>query len=176
MKIAVIGFSGAGKSTLAKSLAELYKLPLLHLDTVHFLPGWEVREKEEKLSVVRQFLDENDSTGWVIDGNYRGLYYERRAEEADMIVFPDYNRFVCLKNAVKRYRRYKGSSRPDITEGCNEKPDRKFVWWILHKQRSQSKKAGYRQLEQRYGTKFVLLKNAKQTGIFLSAIAKRDKM
>ena len=40
MKIAILGTSGSGKSTLAKRLGERYGLPVLHMDTVHFLPGW----------------------------------------------------------------------------------------------------------------------------------------
>ena len=39
MKIAILGTSGSGKSTLAKRLGERYGLPVLHMDTVHFLPG-----------------------------------------------------------------------------------------------------------------------------------------
>lgn len=40
MKIAILGTSGSGKSTLAKRLGERYGLPVLLMDTVHFLPGW----------------------------------------------------------------------------------------------------------------------------------------
>jgi len=39
MKIAVNGYSGSGKSTLARRLGELYQIPVLHLDTVHWLGG-----------------------------------------------------------------------------------------------------------------------------------------
>ena len=38
MKIAVLGFSGSGKSTLAQRLGDLTGAPVLHLDTVQFLP------------------------------------------------------------------------------------------------------------------------------------------
>ena len=40
MKIAIIGYSGSGKSTLASLFAKKYDLPLLYLDTAHFLPDW----------------------------------------------------------------------------------------------------------------------------------------
>jgi adenylate kinase family enzyme len=45
MKIAIIGHSGSGKSTLAAFLGEKYALPVLHVDTIHFLPGWVERER-----------------------------------------------------------------------------------------------------------------------------------
>ena len=69
MKIAVNGYSGSGKSTLASSLGELYQIPVLHLDTVHWLPGWEEKGEGQERSEVRAFMDRNAS--WVIDGNYR---------------------------------------------------------------------------------------------------------
>ena len=69
MKIVVNGYSGSGKSTLARRLGKLYQIPVLHLDTVHWLPGWEEKEEEQERSEVRAFMDRNAS--WVIDGNYR---------------------------------------------------------------------------------------------------------
>lgn len=52
VKSAVVGYSGAGKSTFAAALGERLALPVLHLDTVQFLPGWRERDWE----VVRAFL------------------------------------------------------------------------------------------------------------------------
>ena len=48
MKIAILGTSGSGKSTLAKRLGETYGLPVLHMDTVQFLPGWVERPFAEE--------------------------------------------------------------------------------------------------------------------------------
>ena len=53
MKIAILGTSGSGKSTLAKRLGETYGLPVLHMDTVHFLPGWVERPFAEEEAIVR---------------------------------------------------------------------------------------------------------------------------
>ena len=54
MKIAILGTSGSGKSTLAKRLGETYGLPVLHMDTVHFLPGWVERPFAEEEAIVWQ--------------------------------------------------------------------------------------------------------------------------
>ena len=54
MKIAILGTSGSGKSTLAKRLGERYGLPVLHMDTVHFLPGWVERPFEEEETIIRR--------------------------------------------------------------------------------------------------------------------------
>lgn len=60
MKIAILGYSGAGKSTLAARLGELYGLPVLHLDRVHFIPNWQERETSEKRRIVENFMRDND--------------------------------------------------------------------------------------------------------------------
>ena len=52
MKIAIIGYSGSGKSTLAAYLGELYKIPVLHMDRVRFLPNWVERDKDDEAAIV----------------------------------------------------------------------------------------------------------------------------
>ena len=66
MKISIIGYSGSGKSTLAAKLGELYQIPVLFLDTVQFVEGWEERERQEALRISRDFMDKED---WVIERN-----------------------------------------------------------------------------------------------------------
>ena len=104
MKIAVIGYSGSGKSTLAGKLSQKYGVPVLYIDTIQFLPDWVVRADEEKQAMLTDFLDTNG--GWVIDGNYKKLSYDRRMEEADKIIFLAFNRFSCVYRAIKRYFTY----------------------------------------------------------------------
>ena len=64
VKIAVIGYSGSGKSTLAAALAQKDQLPLLHLDCVHWLPGWVEQEAEREQQLVKEFMDSHSD--WVI--------------------------------------------------------------------------------------------------------------
>ena len=101
MKIAIVGYSGSGKSTLARELARKYQIDVLHLDTVQFLPDWKIRSDEEKKKITENFLDTHDS--WVIDGNYSTLFYERRMEEAEIIILLLFHRFSCLYRAYRRY-------------------------------------------------------------------------
>lgn len=160
MKIAVIGYSGSGKSTLAAALGDKYSIDVLHLDCVHFLPGWEIRPKEEKEDAVLAFLDSHD--GWVIDGNYTKLFFERRMKEADMIVFLNFNRFDCFFRAYGRYRRYRGMSRRSMADGCDEKFDLEFAKWILRKGRTKAARSRYADLAKRYPEKFVMLRNQRE--------------
>lgn len=77
MKIMVTGYSGSGKSTICRRLQDRYQLPALHLDAVQFLLGWKVRAKAGQQRIIQTFLNEHPD-GWVIDGNYKALSYERR--------------------------------------------------------------------------------------------------
>ena len=165
MKIAVIGYSGAGKSTLARALGERYHADVLHLDSVHFLPGWEERKREDEQRIVSDFLDTHDA--WVIDGNYTKLSYERRLEEADRIIMMLFNRFDCLLRVAKRYRKYRNKTRPDMGKGCNEKLDGDFVTWILWRSRRKATRDRYKRWQKQYADKVIVLKNQKQLDAFM---------
>lgn len=165
MKITILGYAGAGKSSLAKRLGERYHAPVLHLDTVQFLPNWEEREKSEKLKIIEEFLNENPS--WVIDGTYSGLHFERRLEESDLIILMLYNRFTCLNRVVSRYRKFKGKTRPDMTDGCIEKLDGEFVRWVLFDGRTNKRRERFKNIAEKFPEKSIIIKTQKQLDFFL---------
>lgn len=165
MKIAVMGYSGSGKSTLARTLAEGYSLAILHLDRVQFLPGWVERDLKSRRRLVQEFLDTHD--GWVVDGTYSRLSFERRLEEADLVVLLLFNRFSSLWRVIKRYLTYREGTRPDMAEGCGEKLDAEFISWILLKGRTPSDRERWRQIRAQYPKKTVVLKNQRQIDAFL---------
>ncbi len=158
MKIAIIGYSGSGKSTLAKMLSEKYNCPILYLDTINFEAEWKERDREKGKVMVENFM-KNDS--WVIDGNYTEFYQERRLEEADKIIFMNFSRRVCLKQAYKRYLNSKNQVRESMGEGCMEKFDLEFVKWILIDGRTKKYKMGYQSICNKYKDKMVVCKNRK---------------
>ena len=160
MKIAVIGYSGSGKSTLCRKLAERNGLPVLHLDSVWWLPGWRERSREDMRSIVAEYLDTHES--WVIDGNYAKICFERRMEEADRIVLLQFSALNCLRRVWKRYRMHKGKTRPDMGEGCPEKVDGKFVRWILWDGRTKKHRICFRSVREQYPEKVVWIRNQRQ--------------
>ena len=124
------------------------------------MPNWEIRDEEEKLQMTKAFMNTHDS--WVMDGNYSKFEYERRAEEADKIILLLFNRFNCLWRVTKRYFQYRNQTRPDMGEGCNEKLDWEFVWWVLRDGRTKSARERYQELIERYPDKVVVIRNQKE--------------
>ena len=167
MKIAILGYSGAGKSTLAQTLSARFGLPVLHLDRVHWAENWTERDDAEKQRLALDFMDKNSDGGWVIDGNYSNLLRARRLEEADQIILLLFNRFSSLCRVTKRYFRYRGHSRPDMGEGCTEKLDAAFVYWVLWRGRSRKKRQSYAMILAQYPEKTVVLRNQRQLDRFL---------
>lgn len=159
-KTVIIGYSGSGKSTLAQELGRRYQCEVLYMDRVHWLPGWKERDDEEKKKIVSEFMDRHDC--WVIDGNYKSLDCERRMSEAIQIIFLNFPVLICLYRAVKRWTKYRGKSRESMTEGCNEKIDIEFLWWILHEGRDKSHRAWYQKICEDYGDKVIVLKRPKE--------------
>lgn len=163
MKIAILGYSGSGKSTLARQLAGFYGIPVLYLDTVQFLPGWVERDKEKGRSIVGRFM-QNES--WVIDGNYRDFFQKERLEQADIILILQLSRLTCLFRAFKRYFQYRNRARESMADGCLEKIDLEFVWWILHKGRTKQRRSQYRQIASLYENKTLILKNQREVDAY----------
>ncbi|MBO4562030.1 MAG: DNA topology modulation protein FlaR [Clostridia bacterium] len=172
-KIAIIGYAGSGKSTLAAFLSERFSVPVLYVDTIHFLPNWVERKREDELSVIRSFLDENSENGWVIDGNYTKLEYDRRMAEADLIVFMDFNRINCLMRAWKRARRFKGKTRPSMTVGCDEKFDHEFRMWMLRDGRKKEVRNRFKALVNKYREKTVVIKDQRQLDRFKNSFGSK---
>lgn len=167
MKIAILGFSGSGKSTLAKQLAELYGIPLLYLDTVNFEENWQLRDREEGKKIVADFM-RNES--WVIDGNYSEFHQKERLQDADMIIILCYNRFVCMKQAFRRNFEYRGKVRESIGNGCIERMNPDFFWWLIWKQYSKKRKTKFASIKAKYPDKTYLLKSRKELDVFLKTL------
>jgi len=122
-RVMVMGSSGSGKSTMAKRLGEIIGLPVVHLDSISWLPGWVAMPEAEFDEKVREAADE---PAWVIDGNYSRTR-DYRLERADTVIYLDFSRYTCLLRALKRRIMYHGRTRPDIGEGCPER----ITWWLV---------------------------------------------
>lgn len=125
-RIMIIGCGGAGKSTLARSLGKLLLLPVIHLDTHFWQPGWIETPKDEWRGTVEKLAQ---GERWIIDGNYSGTL-AIRLQQADTVIFMDYPWWLCLGRVLRRQLQYRGRSRPDLTPGCIERLEWEFLKWI----------------------------------------------
>lgn len=122
-RILIVGRSGAGKSTLARRLGETLALPVIHLDSLFWNPGWVQTpwdEFEEKLLPLLR------RPAWIMDGNYSRTL-ALRLRYCDTVIFLDLPRAVCMRAIFRRFWRYRGKTRPDMPENCPERLDWAFV-------------------------------------------------
>ena len=125
-RILIIGNSGGGKSTMAAKMAKILDLPLIHLDTHFWQPGWIETPDEEWQEIVKSLIAREE---WIMDGNFGGTL-NMRAERADTIILLDMPRYVNMTGIFRRVIKYYGKTRPDLPDGCPEKFDWQFTKWV----------------------------------------------
>ena len=125
-RIVITGCGGAGKSTLALAMGERFGLPVVHLDTLWWLPGWVHRTREE---FDRMLTAELSKSAWIMDGDFSRTL-PLRLQYADFCIYLDIDPDICLESVYARWEQYLGRTRPDMTEGCEEYVDPKFDQWV----------------------------------------------
>lgn len=125
-KVLIVGSSGAGKSTFAVKLGQITGIEVVHLDRLHWLPGWTEPSKAEWKSIVENALSAGE---WIMDGNYGGTM-EMRLEKCDTVIFLDLPRILCVYRILKRVALYRRGTRPDMADGCDERFDWEFLKWV----------------------------------------------
>ena len=160
-RIAIIGAPGTGKTTLANNLSEIYGIEAIHIDGIHHLPNWNLRDKEER---DRMILEIANQEKWIIDGTYRSTL-RTRLEKADFIIWLDFSSIDQIKGIMQRYLKNKGVEKPEIP-GCKEKMDKEFFTYVLRYNRTKRKSI----LENLKGIdkeKILVLKNRRQVNKWL---------
>jgi len=169
-RIMIIGSGGAGKSTLARQLGALMGLPVIHLDTEHWQPGWVETPKDIWRQKVEELVQRER---WIIDGNYGGTL-EVRLAAADTVIFLDYAPVVCVCRVLKRRVMYWGKTRPDIGPDCPEKVDWAFLQWIWGYRRRSRPRIMQLLAQHEQDTRVVMLTSPGATRRFLAGV-EREK-
>lgn len=152
-RIIIVGNNGSGKSFLSKELSVITGLPLIHLDVEFWKPNWEKTLKDEWIKKQMDFIAKDK---WIIDGNHCSTM-ELRFKTADMIIFLDFNRFVCLFSILKR----NGTKRSDMPQYLEEKLDSEFLQFCKRMWNfSKTGKIAIMELHKKYPDKpFVIIKS-----------------
>lgn len=135
-RVMIVGQPGSGKSTLARDLGALTGLPVVHVDRIHHLPGWQERPRDEKIAMA---LASHAEPEWIFEGGLSATY-EVRVQRADTLIVLDLPLWLRLWRVIKRTLRYYGQSRPDMAEGCAERFQWDFFKWIWDTRHSQREK------------------------------------
>ena len=120
-RIVIWGNNGSGKSYLAQKLHIITGLPLVHLDNEFWRPNWGMPSQSEwKARNLELVAGEK----WIIDGNVNhGDTMALRYAAADLVIFLDINRVVCLARVISR----NGNKRADTSQYRYEKFDGRFL-------------------------------------------------
>ncbi len=163
-KILIIGSCGAGKSTLAKKMHKKLHLPLIGLDQCYWKPNWKRTETKEWREKVKTLILQNQ---WIMDGNYKSTF-DIRFPASDLIIFIDFNRFICFWRIWKR-QLFK--NRTDKLDGCKDKVRFDLMKWVLWTFPRQGRKEIYENIKKLDHTKkVVILKTSKDIKDFLNEL------
>ena len=167
-RVMIVGQPGSGKSTLARKLGQRTGLPVVHIDTIHWQPGWIERNRDEK---TRLCLEVEARECWIFEGGHSATW-ENRMARADLLIWIDRSAPLRLLRVLLRTLLQRGQSRPDLPQNCPELlanlPEFfRFMW--------RTKKSARAKMQQLVATapsacRVVHLRSNRDTRIFLASI------
>jgi adenylate kinase family enzyme len=168
-RIAIVGCSGGGKSTLALALGARLGLPVVHLDTLFWKPGWRESSLEELRPKVEAWAARDR---WIIEGNFTSASALRFAR-ADTVIWLEFPVWLCLWRAAMRSALAFGRSRADLAPGCPERFDLAFYGYILAWNRVTRPKMARALAEHAPQARLIRLADTRQIAAFLAGLAAR---
>ena len=85
---------GSGKSTVARKLGDITGLPVIHIDKIHWQPGWVERPEAERYELI---ATPSRTDQWIFDGNYSSTFELRAAARtpSSFLIYRRRDAFEC---------------------------------------------------------------------------------
>lgn len=167
-RVMIIGQPGSGKSTLARKLGLLTGLPVVHIDTIHWQPGWVERSPDQKTRLCHEV---EARERWIFEGGHSATW-ENRIARADLLIWIDRSATLRFWRVLLRTLLQRGRSRPDLPENCPDLLAKLpeffgFMW--------RTKKTARVKMQQLVATapstcRVVRLRSNRDTRVFLTSI------
>jgi len=169
-RVMIIGQPGSGKSRLAPVLGQRTGLPVIHIDTIHWQPGWVERSYDEKTRLCRE-VEARDQ--WIFEGGHSATW-DRRVIRADLLIWIDRSARLRFWRVLLRTWLHRGRPRPDLPEDCPELLGNlpeffKFMWRTRHSARAEMKQLAETAPSE---CRVVYLQSNRQTALFLSTVGR----
>jgi adenylate kinase family enzyme len=135
-RVMIVGQPGSGKSTLARLLGDKTGLPVVHMDLIHWKPGWVERDRAEKTRLCREVHAQGR---WIFEGGH-SVTWPERLERCDTLIWLDVPLGLRMWRVFRRSLRDYGRSRADLPEDCPEQFDPEFYRFIWRTRQSARQK------------------------------------
>lgn len=167
-RVMIVGQPGSGKSWLAQALGRQTGLPVVHIDTIHWQPGWVERSLHEKTRLCREV---EAGERWIFEGGHSATW-ENRIARADLLIWIDRSSALRFWRVTLRALRHRGRSRRDLPEDCPEQLVKlpefyRFMWTTRASSRSKMKRLA---ATAPAGCRVVHLRSNRQTRRFLATL------
>jgi adenylate kinase family enzyme len=170
-RIVVIGCSGSGKTMFARAVSRRLGLDHIEMDSLHHLPDWQERPREEMWSMVDA---RTAGPRWVVDGNY-SMFADLTWGRADTVVFLDLPRRTVMRQVIWRSL-CRVVMRTELWHGNRERwrnltswnPEESIIRWAWTRWPSYRDRFAQARNDPRWGhLAFVVLRSRRQVRAYL---------